>query len=177
MSEAYEGVVVRAGPDEVLTAFRALASGLRLRLVHLAQGCSGVYRVAGAAQPFAPVEVEVVASTLSRSLTRALAVFYDNGCGLRQAALFESGTAVRCYGDADELWVPLDDSGAPVSDAEPVPATAWLPGEEYDCCLSAIDAGLRALGVSAASSADLKQAFCYDDPQPTEESTPSSQRG
>jgi hypothetical protein len=56
-----------------------------------------------------------LAATLSESTSTALAVFYDNGSGVRAATVFRGGTRSADLGEDDEWWAPLDDDGEPRS--------------------------------------------------------------
>jgi hypothetical protein len=69
MSEAYEGVVFRSDERTARCAFGSLASRLRLRLVRLARGVFGIYRVAGRNDAFDQPAVERVAQRRGGTLS------------------------------------------------------------------------------------------------------------
>jgi hypothetical protein len=164
MSEMYEGVVVAGNPEQVRQAFRTLASLLTLRLVCLVDEVFGVWRVAERADPFSTLEVENVAAHLSAVLdSTALAVFYDNSCGVRAAVLYEHGQPSREFGQDDELWVLLDEEGEPLVEGSKFRPDELREDEEYTCLWSAMHAGLDVLGVADKVEPEtLKAAFCYD---------------
>src|SRR5436309_2275427 len=60
MSEVYEGVVFRSNERAARRTFGSLSSGPRLRLVRLARGVFGAYRVAGRADALDQPAVERV---------------------------------------------------------------------------------------------------------------------
>src|SRR5579884_1864691 len=101
MSEMYEGVIFCSDEQSARTAFAGVTSSLRLRLVRLADGVFGVYQVVGATDAFDQTAVEQVAQQLSVQLGRAIALFYDNSCGIRASVLYELGRRGREFGDSD----------------------------------------------------------------------------
>jgi len=164
MSGAYEGVVFRSDARTARRAFAALAAPLRLRLVRLGRGVFGAYRVAGRADAFDPAAVERVAERMSAVVGQAVALFYDNSCGVRVAVVYESSRRGREFGDGDAWWAPLGEDGKPMAGGPRFRVTELQPGEEYDCVHSAIDAGLAAMGAGPQVSAGVvEQAFCYDE--------------
>lgn len=171
MSEAYEGVVFRSDERAARRAFSSCASGLLLRLVRLARGVFGVYRVAGRDDPFDQPAVERVARRMSAEAGQAVALFYDNSCGIRTAVLYAGGRRVREFGEADAWWVPSGEDGELAIDGPRFRVTELPPGGDYGCVFSAIDAALEAVGAGTqVSAASVKQAFCYDDPEALAES-------
>jgi hypothetical protein len=163
MSEIYEAIIFRSTDAAALTAFRGLAAPFPLRLVRLADCSFGLYRIAGRSVPVDFETMKSLASKLSESISAALAVFYDNRCGLRAAASFRAGALSASFGEHDELWVPLDEDGEPRHDVPPVPATSLDPNEEYDCMQDAIEVGLATLQLPAQlTRATLRDAFCYE---------------
>ena len=164
MSESYEGIVFRAPDDSAATAiFNAHPAPFPRRLVRLADGTYGVYRVATRTAPFDSIAVKSLAAKLSKSSKIDLAVFYDNRCGLRAATIFDRGTLSREFGEADEWWVPLAENGEPLRSQPPVSTANLDAGTEYDCVQDAIEAGLSASSMSPNVTRDtLKNAFCYD---------------
>lgn len=163
MSEAYEGVVFRSDERTARRAFDSLASPLRLRLVQLDRGMFGIYRIAGRADAFDQPAVERIAAQASAEAGWAVALFYDNSCGVRVAVAYAGGNRGREFGDGDAWWVPLDDASKPVVAGPRFRVTELRPDVEYDCVHSAIDAALEVVrGGPRVSAAVVKQAFCYD---------------
>lgn len=162
MSEMYEGIVFRCSVATAPAAFRALPAPFPLQLVRLADDTFGVYRVAFRADRSDMVAMTSLTAALSVFTAAALAVFYDNRCGLRAAAAFRGGTLSAEFGEDDEWWVPLDEDGEPRRDVPPVPAADLDADEEYDCVRDAIEVGLAALEVpNVVTRETLKDAFCY----------------
>jgi len=160
MSEMYEGVVFHGTLGSASAAFASIRSPLTLRLVRLTESVFGVYRVAGRHVAFEHADIEAVAAHLSSPASAALAVFYNNQVGFREAILYRNGRQETAFGEEDELWVPLDEKGEPLVDAERLTVSELEEDEEYQTIQSAIEAGLAALGVSATANL-LKQAFCH----------------
>ncbi len=159
----YEGIVFRSPDAAAVDAFRGLSAPFRLRLVRLADGAFGVYRVAARSDRFDVETLTSLAATLSESTSAALAVFYDNNSGVRAATVFRGGTCSAEFGEDDEWWAPLDDDGEPRRDVPPVSATDLDAAEEYECVRDAIEVGLAALEVPIVVTRDtLKDAFCYE---------------
>lgn len=163
MSEAYEGVVFRSDERTARRVFAALASPLRMRLVRLGRGAFGIYRVAAGTDAFDQPAVERIAERASGVVGQAVALFYDNSCGVRVAVIYAGGRRGREFGDGDAWWVPLDDNGEPVASGLRFRVTELRRDKEYDCVYSAIDAGLEAVGAGRVSAKAVKQAFCYDE--------------
>lgn len=163
MSEMYEGIVFRASDAAATDALLRLSAPFPLRLVRLADDTFGAYRVAGRSVPLDVQATTSLAAELSKAVSAALAVFYDNSSGVRMAAAFRNGTLSAEFGETDEWWTPLDEDGEPRRDVPPVLATDMEADQEYDCVRDAIEAGLAALEAPAAVTRHtLKDAFCYE---------------
>jgi hypothetical protein len=103
-----------------------------------------------------------IARELSVHTGRALAVLYDNQIDWRSAYFYENGTFIKECTEDDELWVILDEDGTPQREGRPLHIHELAANQEYDCLVSAIDAGIHALGVGdRVSSEHIKQAVCY----------------
>jgi hypothetical protein len=162
MSEIYEAIVFRSSDAAAVSAFRSLSTPFPLRLVGLADGTFGVYRLASRTDQLDVEAMTSLASALSASTSAALAVFYDNRDGLRAAVFFRDGAVSAEFGKEDEQWAPLDEAGQPRRDVPPTPACDLDPDEEYDCVQDAIEVGLAALDVACSVTRQtLKDAFCY----------------
>src|SRR4051812_47255608 len=107
MSEVYEGVVFRSGERAARRIFASLASPLHVRLVRLARGAFGIYRVATRADVFDQPATEQMAQRASTETGRAVALFYDNRSSIRVGALYSRGRWMGTFGAADEWWVPF----------------------------------------------------------------------
>ena len=88
---------------------------------------------------------------------RVLCIDYDDGCGRRNATIYVSGQLVRTFGEADELWVPIDESGKPIDGAMPMPEDKLDEDVEYDCVHDGITAALdTCYGVGRFSVATIR---------------------
>lgn len=162
MSEFYEGIVVQGERTAVRRAFDTLRSPLTFRLVHLGSSVFGIYRVATRSDRFDMEALLTAAKHMAGQLDAALAVFYDNRVGVRTTALVDE-RGIREFGEADELWVPLDEDGEPMRDAQRLRSHELEPEGEYDCITSTLDMGLEQLGVRATVTPGmLKDALCYE---------------
>jgi hypothetical protein len=161
MSYVYETVVLKGDEPAVRQAFDRLRSPLSLRLFRLADHGFAVYCWQDAARGFAAEEVNRLAAELSSTFGTALAVHYDDGCGIKVARLFRDGASVREFGEADEVWTPMDDQGDPRPDGPRYAGDAVPPDVECDCIRQAIDAGLEAAGFSGwTAAASLRRTLC-----------------
>jgi hypothetical protein len=164
MSELYEGVVIVADAATMGYTFQSCSSPHALGFDAVVDNVYGVYTRADRQIPFDPEETARIAAHLSSILGTALAVFYDNRCGINTADLYRDGQHIHTFTEADAIWVALDVNGEPILSG-PTLATHELSDDgdlEYDYLHSPIDIGLIALGVHPGVTAEaLKQAFCY----------------
>jgi hypothetical protein len=108
--------------------------------------------------------VERLAASLSVEYGVTLAVFYDDRCGVSVAILFRDGTPVRDFGEADEVWVPLDEDGDMLTDGPRYTRETLPPDAECDCIRQAIDVGLEAAGFCGwMTASDLQDIVGSDD--------------
>jgi len=162
MSEMFEGIVFRSTEPAAKQLFGNLTSALALKLVSLSANIHGIYRSASRHEVFQTELLCQYAESLSEHTQSALAVFYDNSCGLRTSVLFQPPAQHVQYGENDEWWVELDDEGNPQIDGRKFRVSEFLPEAEYQTIYSAIDAGLEAMRINDSISLDLlKNAFCY----------------
>jgi hypothetical protein len=90
--------------------------------------------------------MDQLAAEVSRRGGRVLLARFDSRVGKRSSAIFENGEQRQAFGEADELYVPLDERGDPVRDAPPMTLTMLDPKEEHETIQNALQVGLRALG-------------------------------
>jgi hypothetical protein len=158
----YEGVVFCASDGVAMEVFEGVGAPFPMRLVRLAEGVCGVHRMARRSEMFDVERMTGLAARLSERCSWALAVFYDNRCGVRGAVLFQNGGGGVEFGEKDERWVLIDERGYPRGDVAPVGEEAMDPEQEYDCVLDGIEAGLAAMGIlGVVDRHTLKQGFCY----------------
>jgi hypothetical protein len=162
VSVVYEAVVFEGDAPLVRAAFDRLRTPLALRLLQLAdRGFALVCWTPGGRRRHAVEEVNRLAAKLSSEFQTALAVHYDDGCGVKTAVECRAGSVVRQFGDAEELWTPMDERGYPVPDGPRYPGNAIPPDVECDCIRQAIDAGLEATGFGSwLSGAELRDKAC-----------------
>lgn len=142
MSEVFEGIVmpVAEGQTVALPAkwFATAAVG---------QKAAAVYRIDQRDVAAFEGEIDHLAAELSKSFGKALVVRYDSRVGHRSSVFFRDGAMVCSYGEDDELFVPLDVNGAPITIAPPIKRADFSEGEEYETMCNAIQLGLVTLGV------------------------------
>lgn len=164
MSELYEGVVIVADVAAMGRVFQTCSSPHALGFDAVGDNVYGVYTRADRQILFEPEETARIAAHFSSTLGAALAVFYDNRCGINTADLYRDGQHIQTFTQADAIWVTLDADGEPILTG-PTFATHERRDDvdvEYDYLHSPIDIGLIALGVHPGiDAAALKQAFCY----------------
>jgi hypothetical protein len=99
---------------------------------------------------------------LSQYSDRFLYIIYDDGCGVREATIYQNGDVAQSFGEADELWVPLDDSGMPLAGATPIPVDNLDDNAEYDCVQDGISLGLESFCIAkSVSVAQIRQIICH----------------
>ena len=160
MSEAYEAVVFSASETATHALWNSLVTPWPVSLMCLPSNSWGLCRFASHSDQFDVAGVETVATQVSRAVGCAAALWYDDATAFRRAAIFQGGVVEACFGEPDELWVPLGSDGEPLLDAPRVRMAELDPAAEYECVTSAIDLGLNSLNMEF-SEGSLKQAFCY----------------
>lgn len=160
MSMVYEAIVLCGDDGAVQHAFDALSSALAFRLLRFPAGGFAVLCVPReSGRNFASNEVDRLAAALSIEFGTTLAVHYDDRCGMKVGRQFRTGELVREVGEADEVWVQLDEQGEPLTDGPRFAGDGIPPGVECDCIRQAIDAGLETAGFSAwLNAAALRNA-------------------
>lgn len=140
MSEVFEGIVVNAGvvlPDSL---------SMPMAASEIVGGAIVLYRIdERAAAAFSP-RVDELASFLSRGGGRCLVVRYDSRIGHRSSTLYVDGSLKEAFDERSELFVRLDDVGEPILTEPPITRGGFLPGEEYETAVNAIQLGLSAFG-------------------------------
>jgi hypothetical protein len=171
MGELYEGVVFCSAERTARRAFASVRSGLSLRLVRLARGVFGIYRVAGRTDLFDVPAVREVAKQVATEVGQAVALFYDNRSCTYFGVLYCAGRRAREIGHGDSWWAPVGEDGKLVKDGVPVRGSELEPGVDYHCTKSVIDAALEAVTSRRTVTPKLLlQAFCYDKLAPLAES-------
>lgn len=146
MSEVFEGLVVRADRDVVAQQLRRGTPRFDVRSEVLGDGLTVSFRTAPRDQMLFSEEWDRVAASVSESLGPVLVIRFDSRESHRSAALYQAGRLRETYTGEDELFVPLDDEGMPVTGAPPINAADLDPDEEYETAVNAIELGLRDLG-------------------------------
>jgi hypothetical protein len=92
-----------------------------------------------------------LALEISAAHGHALLLQYDDRSGFRSAALYRDGTLARVWSEADELWVPLDEEGEPMTSSQPLRTEELVQDgdQEYETIKDAIQLGLEAFGAPA----------------------------
>ena len=98
-------------------------------------------------------QMDEIAAGLSTHLGVVLAFEYDSRVGHRASREYRNGDLVASYGEADELWVQIDEQGYPIPTSERFHVDELLDDVEYETIENAIDLGLKA--ISAGRWSDL----------------------
>jgi hypothetical protein len=108
-----------------------------------------------------PESVSAMVAELSPQCSHLLHITYDDGCGIREATIYEAGIPVRSFGEGDELWVPVDESGYPITDAPALGPDDLDDDDEYDCVRCGIAAALDVfLGADRVSVGQIRDVIC-----------------
>ena len=145
MSEIFEGVLAASDPGQLRRALQPVSPRVPLSVEALS-GVSVAYRTDPRESAAYSAELDRIAGELSRALGEALLVRYDSRVGHRSSVLYKGGTAVRSFGEADELYIRLGERGYPVQDGERLRPDQLSEDEEYETALNAIQLGLQVLG-------------------------------
>jgi hypothetical protein len=144
MSEVFEGILY---PVESNTGGEAsFGQGLEFEVCALGPGLRAMYRSDSRRPATFSEEVNKLAGELSRRHGRSLVIRFDSRVGHRSATLYVDGQRASVFGEADELFVPLDERGLPRTNEKPLRADQLAPDEEYETIQNAIQQGLKALG-------------------------------
>jgi hypothetical protein len=161
MSEHYEAIIVVSSVEVLRHSLMQAKIDIPLVITKLALPALVLYL----SNPRAIIDDALmphIAREISIHIGRALAVLYDNQIDWRSAYYYENGTFIKEYTEDDELWVILQEDGTAQHEGQPLRIHELAADQEYDCLVSAIDAGLHALGVGdRVSSEHIKQAVCY----------------
>jgi hypothetical protein len=161
MSLIFEAVAVES--TAIHDAFDRLKTPLALRLYQAEERGFVILSRLSPGRLFRWEEVDRLAASLSVELGTALSVHYDNRSGVRNACLFRHGTAIREFGEADEVWVPMDEDWKPITGAPYYSGDNLPPDEECDCIRQAIDVGLEAAGFDGWMNLEDMQVFACSD--------------
>jgi hypothetical protein len=161
MSTTYEAIVLAGDESAARAAFNGLRTPLSLGLLqHSVGGFVISCDEESSGRVFAVQEVNRLAAEMSARVGIALAAHYDDRCGVKAASLFREGAFVREFGEADEVWAPVDEQGEPNLDGPRYPGNALPADEECDCIRQAIDAGLQSAGFNGwVSASSLREAI------------------
>jgi hypothetical protein len=161
----FEAVVYEGDAPGVRAAFDRLQTRLALRLFQFEdRRFVLICWPAGAPRHHAVDEVNRIAEVFSREFGTALAVHYDDRCGVKVSVLYRSGSPIREFTEADEVWTPIDDDGEPISDGPQYPGDAIPDDVECDCIRQAIDVALDAAGFGGWLTEDeLQDWACTED--------------
>jgi hypothetical protein len=161
MSEHYEAIIVVNSAEVLRGSILQTRIDIPLVIAELAPQVLVLYL----SKPRAIIDDALmprIAREVSIHTGRALAVLYDNQIGWRSAYFYQYGTFIKEYTEDDELWVILQEDGTPQPEGQPLSIYELATDQEYDCLVSAIDAGLHALGIGdQVTSEHIKQVVCY----------------
>ena len=73
---------------------------------------------------------------------------YDSRVAYRHAILMRNGVVLEEFGADDELWVPIDDQGNPIREAQHVKTSDLDPAVEYETIADVFFLAVRKLNAS-----------------------------
>jgi hypothetical protein len=146
MSCIFEGILFPAIYDNYQLQLPDLSPYPALEIKQLNPIASIVYRSSPRNDnlTFSP-QMEYIASHLSITYSQALLIHYDDRVGYRASVVFEEGVPIRSFGEADEIWVQLDEHGSPLIDGKKFSITEIQHDQEneYETRINAIALGLN----------------------------------
>jgi len=145
MSEVFEGIIFPT-PATSFAEVHGRERGLELETHEIGDGLTTVYRSDPRKDGAFSSKMDELAAEVSRLGEMVLLARFDSRVGKRSSAIFENGERRQVFGEADELYVPMDERGDPIRDAPPLTLAMLDPKEEYETIQNAIQLGLRALG-------------------------------
>jgi hypothetical protein len=163
MSIIFEAVTLEGDLAAIRDAFDRLKTPLALRLYQSDERGFVILSQLNPGRLFKWEEVDRLAASLSFEFGTSLSVHYDDRGGVKAACLFRHGTAMREFGEADEVWVPMDEDWKPLAEAPRYSGDNLPPDEECDCIRQAIDVGLEAAGFDGwMNLEDMRNMACSD---------------
>jgi hypothetical protein len=169
MSIIFEAVTLAGDLAAIRDAFDRLMTPLALRLYQSDERGFVILSQLNPGRLFKWEEVDSLAASLSVEFGTSLSVHYDDRGGVNAACLFRHGTAMRGFGEADEVWVAMDEDWKPegwkpMADAPRYSGDNLPPDEECDCIRRAIDVGLEAAGFDGWTNLkDMRDIACSDE--------------
>ena len=142
MSEVFEGIVVSQRLSEIEADNLLDASLVR---DSIGDQASVFYRSDNRSDLEFSIEIEDIARSVAEQLGSAVVVRYDSRLGHRSSVVFRKDTSPQRYDPVDELFVPLDESGEPMAEVEPLRFEELEESAEYETSTNAIELGLRAI--------------------------------
>jgi hypothetical protein len=145
MSEVFEGIVCKRSATDVKSALMSdnFAANLVIEPFTL-HGCIVTKPPVAPTRTFS--SMEPIALWLSRQFDSVLLVRYDSRVGVRYSALFQLGVETQRFDRETEMYVPLDDAGEPLLDANWRRFSELDPNAEYETVQNAIELGFEVFG-------------------------------
>lgn len=143
MSVIFEGILVNS------TNFSKLVELTKLKEINLSQIAfdtehSLIYKEN--AREFSK-DIFEIAVYLSTKLETVLLIRYDSRISYRSSTLYREGKKIKEFSEEDELFVPLDEDGEPLTDNQRLKQSDFLPDEEYETVMNAIQLGLESINI------------------------------
>jgi hypothetical protein len=154
MSEVFQGVVVNAALQTVEEHLLGHSMKGLMKVSSLKPGLTVIFLKSPRAPSVTDLDMERFAMELSSRFLISLLIDYDSRFSHRAATVYASGVLRHKFGENDEMFVPLDENGAPVLHARPRKIAEFLEGEEYETILNSIQLGFSSFG--DGTWADLK---------------------
>jgi hypothetical protein len=155
MSEVFEGVVCNGPAHRVGRIAQRFSRSLCLDVVEMPGPVAVVYRNDPRSMSVFTHGIDELAAAISAECCPALLVRYDSSVGHRSSRLYLDGHLKRDFTDRDELFVPLDEAGLPVTSQPQLKFAELAPDKEYETIQNAVELGLASLGRGQWS--DLKR--------------------
>ena len=148
MSAIFEGILLyRTAVDKLGLDLKKYCesqmSGIQIACAFLDEHSSAIVRIDSRNAPFSE-EFDKLGSKLSSTIGGTLVVRYDSRIGHRSSSYFEGGHLVAAFGEADEIFSPLNDDGF-VTGAR-FRVVELDEDEEYETVENAIELGLGKFG-------------------------------
>jgi hypothetical protein len=145
MSTTFQAVICAANPQDVTAASERWRSA-QISVAQCAPGLAAVFATGPRNDASFFNIADLLAQELSAAFGRALLVVFDDRTGTRASSLFRDGRADAEFGEEDELWVPLDANGHPISDGPRLTLAQLDPDREYETAANAIQLGFATMG-------------------------------
>lgn len=155
MSEMFEGAICRCPAATARAHAAAMVNPISIEAFELPDNLLVVCQSSPRRSSAFADDMDCFTCEISKSITKALLIRYDSRVGHRSSRLYVEGHLKREFGQNDELFVPLDEKGEPITTGPHIKFNEMVANEEYETIKNAIELGLSEFG--SGSWTDLKQ--------------------